>query len=66
MREPIITEFGFECVPTTLRKRMVRSNVRLFRTTKERLVRAKEKLHMSETAMIEAGLRLLFRKEGVE
>ena len=43
-----------------------RTNIRLLPETKERLVRAKEKLHMSETACIEAALRLWFRKEEIQ
>jgi hypothetical protein len=43
-----------------------RTNIRLLPETKERLARAKERLHMSETACIEAALRLWFRKEEIE
>jgi hypothetical protein len=43
-----------------------RTNIRLLPETKERLSRAKEKLHMSETAMVEAGLRLFFRQERID
>jgi hypothetical protein len=44
----------------------VRINVRLLPETKDRLERAKRQLNISETAMIESGLRLYFRQEGVE
>jgi hypothetical protein len=43
-----------------------RTNIRLLPETKERLARAKRKLAMSETACIEAALRLWFRKEGID
>jgi hypothetical protein len=44
----------------------IRINVRLLPETKKRLERAKRQLNTSETAMIEAGLRLYFRQQGVE
>jgi hypothetical protein len=43
-----------------------RTNLRLLPETKERLRRAKEKLHMSETACIEDALRLWFHKKEIE
>ena len=44
----------------------VRLNIRILPETKRRLELAKRKLNMSETACIEAGLRLWFRQEGIE
>jgi hypothetical protein len=44
----------------------VRTNFLLLRETKERLERAKRQLNISETAMIESGLRLYFREQGIE
>ena len=44
----------------------VRANFLLRRATKERLARAKRRLNSSETACVEAALRLWFNKEGIE
>ena len=43
-----------------------RTNLRLLPETKRKLAVAKQKLAMSETACIEAALRLWFRREEIE
>jgi hypothetical protein len=44
----------------------VRTNFLLRRATKERLARAKRRLNCSETACVEAALRLWFNQEDIE
>jgi hypothetical protein len=48
------------------RKTKIRLNIRLWNTTKERLVIAAEKLGVSETAVIEMALREKFAKDDDE
>lgn len=69
MKNPITPQFGFECYPA-LPKRIetrVAKTIRLNPDTNRKLRIAKAKLNMmSDTAVIEQALRLLFRKENIE